>query len=261
MNNEITISELARLMSVSVHQLRYFEEKDVLTPAYTDHNQYRMYGIDQVYQLAHILLLRKLGVPVQSIKECMTSYSADQYTQLLHQSLQKINAELLRLQELQQFITKVLQEQQEFNLSSDQYQIKWRDTAYLSHWLEIDAQTKLTARSLAEQASHLPDLFESDIYYIENEANILNLYTETQGPGVLTLPEGNYLSVQRQIHEDDELEQVVEQFFVYAAAQSYVIAGPVIIIEKSYLSLFTPNGLHYELQALLEPYPERSQPT
>jgi DNA-binding transcriptional MerR regulator len=263
MNNEITISELARLMNVSVHQLRYFEEKDVLTPAYTDHNQYRMYSMDQVYQLAHILLLRKLGVPVQSIKECMTSYSADQHTQLLHQSLQEINTDLLRLQGLQQFITKVLQEQQEFKLSSGQYRIKSRDTTYLSNWLQIDAQTKLTARSLAEQALHLPNLFESDIYYIENEANILTLYTETQtqGPGVLTLPGGNYLSAQRQIHEDDELKQVVEQFFVYAAAQSYVIAGPVIIIEKSYLSLFTPNGLHYELQALLEPYSERSQPT
>lgn len=76
MKSEITISELANLMNVSVHQIRYFEEKEVLGPAYTDNNQYRMYGIEQVYQLAHILLLRKMGVSVQSIKNCMTSYTA-----------------------------------------------------------------------------------------------------------------------------------------------------------------------------------------
>ncbi|WP_240927487.1 MerR family transcriptional regulator [Paenibacillus thiaminolyticus] len=58
MKSEITISELAKLMNVSVHQIRYFEEKGVLQPSFTDNNQYRMYGIEQVYELAHILLLR-----------------------------------------------------------------------------------------------------------------------------------------------------------------------------------------------------------
>ncbi len=66
MKSEITISELAKLMNVSVHQIRYFEEKEVLLPAYIDNNQYRMYSMDQVYQLAHILLLRRLGVSVQN---------------------------------------------------------------------------------------------------------------------------------------------------------------------------------------------------
>ncbi len=62
MKSEITISELAKLMNVSVHQIRYFEEKGVLLPAYIDNNQYRMYSMDQVYQLAHILLLRNYNV-------------------------------------------------------------------------------------------------------------------------------------------------------------------------------------------------------
>lgn len=47
MKHEITISELAKLMNVSVHQIRYFEEKGVLEPAYTDNNLYRIYGMDQ----------------------------------------------------------------------------------------------------------------------------------------------------------------------------------------------------------------------
>lgn len=56
--------------------------------------------MDQVYQLAHILLFRRLGVSVQSIKGCMTSFYVDQYGQLLNRSLIEINDELLRLQEL-----------------------------------------------------------------------------------------------------------------------------------------------------------------
>ncbi|MGG4499569.1 MerR family transcriptional regulator [Paenibacillus polymyxa] len=57
MKKHITISQLAQLMNVSVHQLRYFEEKGILYPLYTDENQYRMYGLHEIYQLSHILML------------------------------------------------------------------------------------------------------------------------------------------------------------------------------------------------------------
>lgn len=253
MKSEITISELAKLMNVSVHQIRYFEEKGVLHPAYTDNNQYRMYGLDQVYQLAQILLLRKLEVPVQSIKECLTFFTADQYRQLLHFSLRDIEAELQRLKALQQFIQKVLQEQQSFRLQSNQYQIKRRDTTHLARWVEIDSSTKLNAKMLAEQAKHVPNLFESDIHYLYDGSSTVSLYLETQAPGDFSLPEGDYLSVQTLVNEDEELEYRIEQYYEYAAEQSYVIAGPLVLIEKSYLSLFSQSKLHYELQAMIEP--------
>ncbi|OAB42135.1 MerR family transcriptional regulator [Paenibacillus glacialis] len=252
MKSEITISELAKLMNVSVHQIRYFEEKGVLGPAYTDNNQYRMYGIGQVYQLAHILLLRKLGMSVQSINDCMTSYSADQYQQLLHHSLREVDAELLRLKELQHFIKKVLHEQQNFNSQSNHYQIKRRDTTYFERWIEMNSNTKVNAKLLAEQAKRVPNLFESDIHYVYDRSSTITLCLETQGPGDFSLPGGNYLSMQSLIHEDDELEQMIEQLYDYAAAQSYTIAGPLILVERSYLSLFSKNGLHYELQFLIE---------
>ncbi|MGE7094519.1 MerR family transcriptional regulator [Lysinibacillus sp. NPDC048646] len=253
MKTEITISELAKLMNVSVHQIRYFEEKGVLQPAYTDSNQYRKYSIDQVYQLAHILLLRKLSVPVHSIKECMDSFSADQYRQLLHSTLHQVEAELLRLKELQLFTKKVLHEQQSFSSQSNQYQIKRRDVTYFTRWMEMDSSTKLNAKLLAEKVKRVPNLFESDIHYIYDGSNINTLCLEAQEPGDFSFPEGEYLSMQRLIHEDDELEQMIEQLYDYAAEESFVITGPLILIEKSYLSLFSESKLHYELQALIKP--------
>jgi len=244
MKNDITISELAKLMNVSVHQIRYFEEKGVLQPSYTDSNQYRMYGMEQVYQLAHILMLRKLGVSVQSIKECMISFSADQYRQLLHCSLRDIEVEIQRLMELQHFIHKVLLEQNNFITQSNQYQIKRRDTTYFARWMEVDFHTKPTAKRLAEQTKRIPNLFESDIHYIYDGSNIINMCLETEAlSGDFTLPEGNYLSIQSLIHEEDELEQVIEQLYDYADEKSYAIAGPLILIEKSYLFEGNSNPL------------------
>lgn len=247
--SEITISELAKLMNVSVHQIRYFEEKGVLQPAYTDTNQYRKYGMDQIYELARILLLRKLEVPVQSIKESITSYSSDQHLQLLHHSLQNIEAELLRLQELRQFILKVLQEQQSYSLQPDQFHIKKRKPTFLTSFIQLDSHARLNAAVLAEQANHIPNLFESDIHYLYDGSNAVTLYLETQAPGDVALPEGEYLTRQCIIQEE-ELEHQIEQFFDYATAQSIPLLGPLVVIERSYLSLFSPGMLHYELQAL-----------
>lgn len=253
MKSEITISELAKLMNVSVHQIRYFEEKGVLQPSYTDNNQYRMYDMEQVYQLAQILLLRKLEVPVSSIKECMTAYSGAQYRQLFQSSLRDIEAEIRRLMELQQFIQKVLNEQQNIMNSTSTFQIKRREPRYFTRWIEMYPQTKLTAKQLVEQQKSIPNLFEMDIHYIDDGSSLSTLCLEAQAPGDFSLPEGDYLSMQCIIHEADELEQVVEQLYEYAAGQSYVVLGPLIVIEKSYLSLFSNNQLHYELQTLIEP--------
>ena len=252
MNSEITIGELAKLMNVSVHQVRYFEEKGVLQPAYTDTNQYRKYGMEQIYELARILLLRKLEVPVQSIKEHWNSYSAEQHRQLLQHSLEDIEAELVRLREIQQFILKVLHEQQSCSLDSDPFQIKKRTHTFLKCFIRLDSHTRLNAAILAEQAEHIPNLFESDIHYLYDGSNTIALYLETQDQGDVSLPEGEYLTLQCLVHEE-ELEQQIERFFDYAAAQSIPLSGPLVVIEKSYLSLFHPDRLHYEMQALITP--------
>lgn len=113
MKDEITISELAQLMQVSVHQIRYFEEKGVLHPAYTGENQYRMYGMDEVYRLAHILLFRKMGLSVQVIKECLSHLTAEQITPIFRQALRDTEAEIQRLQDTKLFIEKLLDEKEQ----------------------------------------------------------------------------------------------------------------------------------------------------
>ncbi|NQX46531.1 MerR family transcriptional regulator [Paenibacillus tritici] len=251
MRSEITISELAKLMNVSVHQIRYFEEKGVLQPAYTGENQYRMYGMEQVYQLAHILLLRKLEVPVQSIHECM-SYTAEQHGKLLEESLQGIEKELLRLEGLRHFILKMLQEQQSYSAQPDSFHIQKLKSASLARIMKLDSHVKLSAALLAEQAIGIPDLFESDIYYVADEPGAVTLYLETPSPGDVTLPEGEYLTLQCVVQEE-ELEGQVGRFAEYAAIQSIPLTGPLVVIERSYLSLFVPGKLHYELRACIGP--------
>lgn len=252
MKQDITIRELAKLMQVSVHQIRYFEEKGVLQPAYTAANQYRMYSMEQVYELAHILLLRKLEVPVQSIKASM-AHSADEHRELLNRSLQSIEQEMIRLRELQQFICKMITEEQSFSTQSDPYLIKTLDATCLRRIIKLNAQQQLTAAQLAEQVGGgLPDLFERDIHYLVEGENAVTLCLETEAACDVVLQAGEYLT-QQIVVEEDELDSSISQFYAYAQEQAIPIREPLVILEKSYLSLFAPGKLHYELRVLLQP--------
>ncbi|KGE16354.1 MerR family transcriptional regulator [Paenibacillus wynnii] len=247
MKEFITISELSTLMNVSVHQIRYFEEKEILFPAYTDSNKYRMYGIPEIYQLSHILLLRKLNVPVVEIKECMASFSPDDYHQLLSNSLKKVQSQMDQLIMLQQFMQKIVKEHDEFASPENHYQIKLMEDRHLKQWIRYEIQHNLNARNLYENRPKLPDLFEADLHYIY-DSNQINLCYEVTAPSDILLEKGNYLYKHLLVSSEQDIEDEFRQLEHYLMQHQDMEPGQIILLEKSYLSMFNNHKLHYEIQ-------------
>lgn len=260
MKDEITISELAKLMQVSVHQIRYFEEKGVLMPAYIADNQYRMYEIDEIYRLAHILLLRKMGLSVQVIKKCLTDLSSVQMRSLFSQALSETEAAIAKLMDTKSFITRLLQEQESLDDKQKNgaenealYSIVHREEIALSLWFRMQEPAMLNAKLLTQHQGKVPNLFEADIHYVYDQSGSVGIYTpSTQGSdnqesADLVLPVGSYLSRQLLVKNETELDKHISQFNDLVTHQGYDEDGPLIIVEKSYLSLFTPEQIHYEL--------------
>lgn len=247
MNDYITISELSKLMNVSVHQIRYFEEKEILFPSYTDTNQYRMYGINEIYQLAQILLLRKLNLPVSTIKKCLTSFSTDDYHQLLRESLGDINDEIDRLKTLQQFIQKILNEHDELDNLNNEYHIKYVDTRHLKQWTEFGENETLNAKKLYNQRPQTPHLFETDLHYLYDSNQVTLCFETTQSADII-LEKGSYLCKPFLVKEDQDMEHEIQQLEQYVKQHQYDLSSEIIIIEKSYLSMFSNNELNYEIQ-------------
>lgn len=249
LRDEITISELAKLMQVSVHQIRYFEDKDVLKPKYVADNQYRMYGINEIYRLAHILLLRKMGLSVQVIKDCLESLSSDQMGTLFNEALSHTEAAIAQLLETKSFITRLLQEQQHTQYQ-DEIVLKMvhRDALPLSLWFCIQDSAPLNAKLLASHQGEVPNLFEADIHYVYHQSGAVEIYTPShKDSGDLVLPVGNYVSCQLLAQDEKELDEHISRFYIEVENQGLDKEGPLIIVEKSYLSLFTPEQIHYEL--------------
>lgn len=61
------IGEVAKQTGLSVSNIRFYEKKGLLNPRRREENQYREYESEDIRRLKEIMLLRKLGMPLESI--------------------------------------------------------------------------------------------------------------------------------------------------------------------------------------------------
>ena len=62
------INEVEALVGITKKNIRFYEEKGLLSPSRNSENGYRDYGQAEVDELRRIKLLRKLGVPIEEIR-------------------------------------------------------------------------------------------------------------------------------------------------------------------------------------------------
>lgn len=61
------IGEVSKDTGLTVSNIRFYEKKGLLCPKRQEESRYREYGPEDVRRLKEIMLLRKLGIPVESI--------------------------------------------------------------------------------------------------------------------------------------------------------------------------------------------------
>lgn len=66
------INEVEALVGVTKKNIRFYEEKGLLSPRRNSENGYRDYGEAEVSALRQIKLMRKLGVPIEEIRRMQT---------------------------------------------------------------------------------------------------------------------------------------------------------------------------------------------
>lgn len=63
------INEVAQLVGITRKNIRFYEEQGLLAPQRDRENGYRSYSEEDVQELRRIKLLRKLGVPLEEIRQ------------------------------------------------------------------------------------------------------------------------------------------------------------------------------------------------
>ncbi|USG65288.1 MerR family transcriptional regulator [Brevibacillus ruminantium] len=72
---EYTVQKLGQLAGISTRTLRYYDEIGILKPARINSSGYRLYGQAEIDRLQQILFYKELGIPLEVIKEIVTSPS------------------------------------------------------------------------------------------------------------------------------------------------------------------------------------------
>lgn len=63
------INEVEALVGITKKNIRFYEEQGLLSPKRNAENSYREYGDEEVQTLRRIKLLRKLGLPIEEIRQ------------------------------------------------------------------------------------------------------------------------------------------------------------------------------------------------
>lgn len=105
MKDIFLIGEISKLFGLSIRLLRYYDEIDLLKPAYTDPKTgYRYYSTHQFEQLNTILYLRELKVPLLQIKLFFNQRTPGNMMQILQTQQQEIAIQRKHLQLIEEKI-------------------------------------------------------------------------------------------------------------------------------------------------------------
>lgn len=83
MQEKYSIGEVAAMLKVSTRTLRFYDEKGLVKPAYTEENGYRFYEKEQIKQIELILFLKDLGFSLKQIKILIQDQRGKQSLELL----------------------------------------------------------------------------------------------------------------------------------------------------------------------------------
>lgn len=102
-----TVKKLSQISGVSVRTLHYYDEIDLLKPAYIGANGYRYYEEEQLLLLQQILFFRELGMELKDIRNILGRSDFDQLAALSsHRKI--LLKKMTRLKELVTTIDKTI---------------------------------------------------------------------------------------------------------------------------------------------------------
>lgn len=237
MDETITINQLAKIFNISHHQIRYYEEKGLLFPSYTDHNRYRKYSLKEIYQLAQILMLRHLNLSIAQIKEVVTSYEKNDYLSLLGDKSKELSEEINKLQKIKQAIDHHYVTITNKKVNSTKY----LEESHLERLITLKTNETLSAKDFLKlQLS--TQFFYHDIIYVFEEDEY-HMCIKTEHPADFIMNEGNYSSIFIMGENDDEIE---EQIVSIIDKKN----GPIYVMELS-SGIFTNSNI-LELEVLIQ---------
>lgn len=185
----LNVRELASLFGLNVQTLHYYDKIGIFKPNYRDaNNGYRKYRFDQIYKLASIRYMRKLGYSIESVQEFQDTRNPDDALQKLKERSAAIRAQWEELMRVDQAIMRKIQFIEES-----------RDAIDFENFRLVEFPERKYLPIGAESELYMDEsfYFYPTIVFYKGEKKmfgaLLTDVSEEEPEGALTIPGGTYL--------------------------------------------------------------------
>jgi MerR family transcriptional regulator, thiopeptide resistance regulator len=107
-----TVSELAKSRGLSRSTLLYYDRLGLLTPRRKNGSNYRLYSEEDAERLENICQHRRLGIPLEEIKQLLDGAAENETAEILQRRLNILSREITDLQRQQRDIVRILNQGQ-----------------------------------------------------------------------------------------------------------------------------------------------------
>ena len=133
------INEVEKQLGITKANIRFYEKEGLITPVRNE-NGYRDYTEADIIQLKEIIILRKLGIPVQQIADIFDGTlplqdALDSSIQTLQAEIEKLNGSLALCRQLKQEDARTLDTLRYWELIHDQEQLGFQFQSLVDDYL------------------------------------------------------------------------------------------------------------------------------
>jgi DNA-binding transcriptional MerR regulator len=228
MNEYIKISQLASLMGISTHQIRYFEEKGIFNPAFIGENGYRIYGINEIYELIHILFLRELDISVKNISLLKKTDLKANYLSVLTEKKDEIETNINKLIDLKKSIEKTIKTLEEIKENNENLRFTKLDEIKLKVLNGYDHHHNFNAQDILQISKEYSNYDLLNIVQIYDETKYYVCIEDDRNFDYI-LSQGTYIYKIENVENYQQAEKRVTQFFKLLNRKSIKTEGPLLI--------------------------------
>ena len=136
MKDFFTIGELAALFGLNIQTLYYYDSIGIFSPRERDErNGRRRYEFDQIYELANVSYMRRLGYSLEEIKESRTSLTSGRAVDIMKQRSAELRRQWQEILNIDEAIQRKIQfiEQEMDGLQPEEITVRhFEDRRYIS---------------------------------------------------------------------------------------------------------------------------------
>lgn len=249
MKDYITIGQAAKLLDISTHQIRHYEECGIVKPIINKENGYRLYGQEEFYRLAHVLFLRRFDIPIADIKTAFSSYEKSDYLNLFQDKIYELEDRINELKELKKQTENLSSGIVEFEKNENVFNIIEVDERKLQVLKTISYTQDISFLDFFNFAKNIYKIHEKEFYLIfKNDKVLLCIEGDDGSNKVITLKNGRYLKYSFIADSEKCIDSKYKEFAKYVKKQKIKTDKSIILRDKSLLSIAYNNHLCYEFE-------------